>query len=122
MPKARPPRSVLRACLLIAAVVTIGLVAPPALGAPTVVRGHAATWSPANVTIVRGSVVKWRSIHLTHNVYSYGANWSFGVPLAEGRSTKHRFSRRGVYRFRCTLHSTLVNGACNGMCGSVRVS
>jgi plastocyanin len=109
--------------LALAAALSLGLVAvPPAAAAPVVIRGHAISWSPATVSIVRGGVVRWRSVHLTHNVYAYGTNWTFGAPLPEGTSTRHRFPRRGTYRFRCTLHSTLLNGTCSGMCGSVRVA
>jgi plastocyanin len=108
--------------LVVAAVLGVGLSAPPAQAAPVVIRGHAVIWSPANVTIVRGGVVRWRSVHLTHNVYAYGTNWTFGASLPEGSATKHRFNRRGTFRFRCTLHSTLLNGVCSGMCGSVGVA
>lgn len=108
--------------LAVAAALSLGVVAvPPAAAAPVVIRGHAISWAPAAVTIPRGGVVKWRSVHLIHNVYAYGTNWTFGASLPEGTSTKHRFPRRGTYRFRCTLHSTLLNGSCSGMCGSVRV-
>jgi plastocyanin len=117
-PGRRPGRP---AALLVVAVLAVGLVAPPAHAAPVVIRGHSLSWSPAKVTIAKGGVVKWRSVHLDHNVYSYGSNWSFAKQLDEGSSTKRRFTRRGTYRFRCTLHSTLSNGTCNGMCGSVRV-
>jgi plastocyanin len=114
-------RARVRAALAVALAVAFILTAVPAEAAPVVVRGHDVTWSPANVTIVRGGVVRWRAVHLDHNVYAYGTNWSFGVSIPEGSAAKHRFPRRGTYRFRCTLHSTLLNGVCSGMCGSVRV-
>jgi plastocyanin len=117
-PRRSRSRSIL---LLVVAVLGVGLSAVPAEAAPVVVRGHAVTWSPANVTIARGGVVRWRAVHLDHNVYAYGANWSFGVSIPEGSAARHRFPRRGTYRFRCTLHSSLLNGVCSGMCGSVRV-
>jgi plastocyanin len=116
-----PRRSRSLALAVSVMVVLVGVWAGPAEAAPVVVRGHAVTWSPANVTIVRGGVVRWRAVHLDHNVYAYGTNWSFGVSIPEGSAAKHRFPRRGTYRFRCTLHSTLLNGVCSGMCGSVRV-
>jgi plastocyanin len=114
-------RARVRAALAVALAVAFILTAVPAEAAPVVVRGHDVTWSPANVTIVRGGVVRWRAVHLDHNVYAYGTNWSFGVSIPEGSAAKRRFTRRGTYRFRCTLHSTLLNGVCSGMCGSVRV-
>ena len=110
------------AALLVVALLVVGVPAGPAEAAPVVVRGHTVSWSPANVSIVRGGVVKWRSVHLSHNVYAYGTNWSFGASLPEGSSTNHRFPRRGTFRFRCTLHSSLLNGVCSGMCGAVRVA
>jgi plastocyanin len=97
------------------------IVADPASGAPTVIRGLDTRWSPATVTIPKGGLVKWRSVSLIHNVYAYGSNWTFGAPLPEGATAKHRFRRRGTYRFRCTLHSSLLDGVCAGMCGAVRV-
>jgi plastocyanin len=122
MPRSGRAARVRRAALLVAVVAGTNLVGTSAQAAPVVIRGHAISWSPANVTIVRGGIVRWRSTHLTHNVYAYGTNWSFGASLPEGSSTRHRFDRRGTYRFRCTLHSTLLNGVCSGMCGSVRVA
>jgi len=115
----RRSRSLVIVVSVMAVLVTLSAV--PAEAAPVVVRGHSVSWSPANVTIVRGGIVRWRAVHLDHNVYAYGTNWSFGVSIPEGSAAKHRFPRRGTYRFRCTLHSTLLNGVCSGMCGSVRV-
>jgi plastocyanin len=108
--------------LLVVAALGVGASAVPARAAPVVVRGHAVIWSPATVTITRGGVVRWRSVHLDHNVYAFGTNWSFGVQIPEGSSARHRFDRRGTFRFRCTLHSSLLNGVCSGMCGTIRVS
>ncbi len=107
------------AALIATAMMVVG---DPASGAPVVIRGLDIRWSPASVSVSRGAVVKWKSTGLIHNVYAYGSNWTFGESLPSGASTKYRFSRRGTFRFRCTLHSTLLNGVCSGMCGSVRVS
>nr|MBA2599946.1 hypothetical protein [Actinomycetota bacterium] len=43
-------------------------------------------------------------------------------PLGSGERTAKRFRRAGTYRYRCARHSSIVDGACRGMCGIVHVS
>ena len=104
-------------CALAVAVTLTG----PADGAPAVIRGIGERWSPTSVTIARGSVVKWRGVSGFHDVSSYGRNWSFVRVLPAGTVVKRRFRVRGTFRFRCTIHSTLVGTTCLGMCGKVVV-
>jgi plastocyanin len=104
-------------CALAMAVALTG----PADGAPAVIRGIGERWSPTAVTITKGSVVKWRGVSGFHDVSSYGRNWSFARALPAGTVVKRRFRVKGTFRFRCTIHSTLVGTTCHGMCGKVVV-
>jgi plastocyanin len=106
---------------LLSAVLVVAELVPAAASSP-LIKGLENRWSPASVTVSRGGTVRWKGAKLLHNVYSYGSNWSLAVQLPEGTVVKHRFARRGTFRFRCTLHSTLVSGVCSGMCGTVRVT
>jgi plastocyanin len=89
--------------------------------AVAVFRGSGTAWLPTALTIHRGTVVRWRSVGGFHNVAAYGTNWTFNRSLPQGTTVRHRFRRRGTYRFRCTIHSTLVGTLCTGMCGKVVV-
>jgi plastocyanin len=55
-------------------------------------------------------------------VRATSANWSKSTGTLEpGSTTPFTFTQAGVYRYRCTLHSTIVDGKCSGMCGRVTV-
>ena len=91
-----------------------------AQGGP-VIRGVETHWSPTSVRVARGTTVRWRGVTQLHNVTAYGGNWSFSRPLPAGSVVRLRFRVAGTFLFRCTLHSTLTNGTCSGMCGRVVV-
>jgi plastocyanin len=76
-------------------------------------------WTPARVRIDRGSRVKWIAASYDHVLAAYGDNWTYSRPLAQGQSVTRRFGHAGIFRFRCTVHSTLVDGQCQGMCGKI---
>jgi plastocyanin len=95
---------------------------PSSPRAPRVIRGLDTHWSPSTVQIAKRGVVRWRGVSSLHDVVSYAGDWSYSRALPEGSSVKRRFPRRGTFRFRCTLHSSLVAGSCSGMCGSVIVA
>ena len=109
------------------ALVTLALLvtAPAAEGAEAratkVVRGVGTSWSPKVVRIARGSTIRWKAVSNTHTVTAYSGRWTFSRSLPDGSSVRHRFRKNGVFRFRCTIHSRLVNGKCQGMCGKVVV-
>ena len=86
-----------------------------------VIRGAEKHWSPPSVQVSTGTVVRWRGVSQLHNVTAYGGNWSFSRPLPAGASVRLRFRVAGTFLFRCTLHSTIANGVCSGMCGRVVV-
>jgi plastocyanin len=87
----------------------------------TTVRGIITHWSPTIVRVSKGATIKWRSVTGSHTVTAYGTNWTFNRNLPSGAVTRRIFRRAGTFRFRCTIHSTLTNGQCSGMCGKVIV-
>ena len=92
----------------------------PARASKTV-RGSGVSWSPATARISTGDVIKWKGVSGTHTVTAVGSNWSFNKPLSSGDVEKRTFRRAGTFKFRCTIHSSLANGQCSGMCGKVVV-
>lgn len=115
------PRRTLLVVLIVGLVV---IVLSTAALARVVIRTSGNTWSPARVTVVRGTRVVWRATTGNHNVTAYGGNWTFSRAIsASGDPTAvKRFRTAGRFRFRCTIHSTIPGGVCNGMCGRVRVT
>ena len=109
-----------------AAVLLVGALALSAsgtalAGVDITIRWSGSSWNPARVAIDRGDTVRWRSVSGTHTVTAFGGGRSKDTRIAAGESTRRTFTSTGIYRFRCTLHSTLSNGTCSGMCGRVRV-
>jgi plastocyanin len=79
-------------------------------------------WRPKTLSVPVQSRVVWRMVDGTHNVTSTSKNWSKSSGnIAEGGKTAHTFKKRGTFRYRCTLHSSLSDGKCSGMCGRVVV-
>jgi plastocyanin len=80
------------------------------------------TWNPKHRYVTKGDTIKWRNpTGRRHNIRAYGGNWSYSTQLPAGTSRSRRFGSTGTYRYRCSLHSTLSNGACSGMCGIIHV-
>ena len=91
-------------------------------GTFTVKATGSKTWNPASLSVSKGSRVVWKNPDdADHTVTAYGRGWSKNVRLDQGESTSFRFRRSRTYKYRCTLHSKLENGRCDGMCGKVRV-
>lgn len=80
-------------------------------------------FSPVNKRVARGRVVRWvNNSGDLHSVTAYGRRWSKdSLVHGDGGSTRKRFRRIGVYRYRCKFHSELQSGECSGMCAAVRV-
>jgi plastocyanin len=112
-----------RALAIVALVVTL-LGIMPVANAAALVRGYSTTWSRTTVPISRGGAVRWNATQGSHNVRSYGGNWTYGHSLPQGTSTPPRFfNTRGVFHFYCTIHGHLLpSGTCSGMCGKVVVT
>ncbi|MEA2433237.1 MAG: Cupredoxin-like domain [Actinomycetota bacterium] len=81
------------------------------------------TWSPDFTHITEGNVIVWKNPDSRfHDLTSYGRNWSLEHGLPPGESVSKRFRHRGVYKFRCRIHSAIDNGTCDGMCGVIHVT
>lgn len=113
------------AAFLVVTAIAATSAAAEARHAPTratkTVRASGVSWSPATVRISRSDVIRWRAVSGTHTVTAYGGNWSFNKNLSTGDVEDRRFRRAGTFRFRCTIHSSLANGQCSGMCGKAVV-
>ena len=80
------------------------------------------TWDPSIRDIRRNDTVRWTNpTPVTHNVKSYGGNWSYSRTLPPDERVSRVFRSSGIYKFRCTLHSALNDGRCTGMCGKIDV-
>jgi plastocyanin len=112
--------------LLLPAVVLAALLGTmvPANSA-TVIRGVSTDsgfrWRPKITDVAQGTKVVWKSVTGTHTVTAYGGGWSKNTTISAGERTSFTFNSSGVFKFRCTLHSTLTSGKCSGMCGKVVV-
>jgi plastocyanin len=105
-------------------VVVALLVLVPATSAQALVRVNATathTFQPRKIHVARGSRVVWKSLSGTHTVTAYSSNWSKNTTINTGQTTSFRFRHKGVFLYRCLIHSTLVNGVCSGMCARIRV-
>lgn len=94
------------AAALLAAVVApvAGPSASAATGKSVVVRNI--KFNPGSLTIARGSTVTWRFDDETtkHNVISRGAKRFKNSPVKGSGTYSVRFTRRGIYRYVCSLH------------------
>jgi len=89
---------------LAVAAVSVGLAAP-ALAANKTVRVADDVFKAKIVTINKGNTVTWNWVgNSPHNV-KFG---SFGSALKVNGTYKHRFTKRGTFRYRCTIHSGMT--------------
>ena len=96
--------------------------AGPSMGAATTVKATDRSYSPGSKSVSKGTKVVWKNADdERHNVTSYKGAWSKNSDLPEGSKTAFTFRKKGTYKYRCTLHSKLDDGQCEGMCGSVSV-
>jgi plastocyanin len=101
---------------------TSGIADAVTVGVRGVFNGAHFVWSPKVKTITRGTTVRWRAVDGGHTVKSRGANWTYFRNLPRGASVARTFNRRGTFRYFCTIHGTVSNGVCTGMCGRIVVS
>lgn len=117
------PRIAVSVAVLLVAVLLLGSVASAAtfrVRAKFTDNGY--RWRPKTLSVPTGSRVVWRMVEGTHNVTSISNNWTKqSGNIGPGGTTAFTFDAGGTYRYRCTLHSTLSDGTCNGMCGRVVV-
>jgi plastocyanin len=101
---------------------TAGIADAVTVGVRGIFNGSRYVWSPTVKPINRGVIVRWRSVDGSHTVRSRGTNWSYFRNLPVGTSVTRTFNRRGTFRYYCTIHGSVVNGVCSGMCGRIVVS
>jgi plastocyanin len=67
---------------------------------------------PARVVIARGGTVTWafRDAGVTHNVTSRGGHRFKGSGNRQGGSYRVRFTKKGTYRYECTIHPGAMDG------------
>jgi plastocyanin len=115
---------------LLVVVIAAGSILVPATSLADTKRFRAAGapgsfhWEPSVRRIFRGDRIVWRNpTGVQHTVTAYRGRWSKNTLIGPGERTAKRFRRAGRYKFRCTIagHSSLQDGRCSGMCGTVRV-
>jgi plastocyanin len=80
-------------------------------------------WNPAHLYIRVGDAVQWRNpTSRVHDLKSTSKNWTFKRALDPGERAKRTFGKTGFFKYRCLRHSSLVSGACRGMCGFIHVA
>ena len=97
--------------------------AEPGLAKTYTVKATASDqWRKTHTYIGKGDRVIWKNPDSEdHDVTAYGGGWKLNETLSPGESVKKRFRKKGTFRYRCQLHSALVGGKCQGMCGFVHV-
>jgi len=117
------PRLIVSVALVLVAMLLLGSVASAAtyrIRAKSTDAGF--KWRPKTLEVPTDSRVVWKMVDGRHNVTSMGSNWSKSSgDISQGGSTSFTFDDGGRYRYRCTLHSTVNDGKCSGMCGKVLV-
>ena len=101
---------------------TSGMADAVTVGVRGVFNGTRYVWSPKVKSITRGTTVRWRAVAGSHTVKSRGTNWTYFRNLGTGTSVARTFNRRGTFRYYCTIHGSISNGVCTGMCGRIVVS
>ena len=88
--------------------------AAPALAATKTVEIKDFSFGPSRMTINSGTTVVWHwdNTEAPHNVTSYvtpkGAHSFRSGTFSGERTYRHRFSRRGTFRFVCSIHPSTM--------------
>jgi plastocyanin len=101
---------------------TAGSAGAVTVGVRGIFNGTRYVWSPTVREISIGTTIRWRAVDGSHTVKSRGTNWSYFRSVPVGTSVTRTFNRRGTFRYYCTIHGSVVNGICTGMCGRIVVS
>ncbi len=113
-----------RAVVLILALAAVVALAGPSPADTLRVRATSQnTWNPDFRHINPGDRIVWKNpTSRRHTVTAYSGGWSKDTTIRPGERTRFTFRSTGSYLYRCTRHSSLVNGECNGMCGEIHVA
>lgn len=92
--------------------------------APRIKATAERTWTPDFLHLTPGSAAVFKNpTEEPHDIKRYKGPWPRGkVFMFPGDTWKKRFKRTGVYKYRCVLHSEMIDGRCEGMCGVVHVA
>ena len=108
--------------VLMALMVVLAMTGMAEGGTVTVkVGASGSTFSPKSKSVPKGTKVVWKNVSGSHTVTAYSKNWSKNTSLSGSKTTSFTFNKTGVYKYRCTIHSTLSSGVCSGMCGKITV-
>ena len=67
-------------------------------------------FQPKTITIAKGTKVTWTNGgSVNHTTTSTKGLWDSGA-LAPGAAFAHVFKKAGTFRYRCTIHPTLMHG------------
>lgn len=119
------PKSTARKILAVAvtALAFLALSAPTMAARTRIKATDDRTWSPDFKHVVPGTKVIWKNpTDRSHTVTAYGGGWSKNSTVSAGSRTSKTFRNEGTFRYRCTIHSTVTNGDCSGMCGTIHVA
>lgn len=90
---------------LLAAAAAFCAITGPALGAGKTVRVDDDRFSAKTVRVTKGSTVTWRWVgDDDHNVAGRG----FRSPTKDSGTFRRKFSKRGSFSYRCTLHGGMT--------------
>ena len=109
--------------VLVLAAFALGAGAAPVGAGKARVRATASSWDPDFKHVKKKTKVIWKNpSSVFHNVTAYGGGWSKSSSLSPGAKTAKRFKRNGTFRYYCTIHGSVSNGKCSGMCGVIHVA
>ena len=108
-----------------AAAMVVGLAAP-SLGDTTrikaVKKDGKFVWSNDFVSIGKGDKVVWKNPTGVNHTVTFYEGATKNTTIGPDERTSKTFKTTGPKYYRCTIHSTLNDGECTGMCGHVHVS
>lgn len=111
--------AIVAASLLLTAPASQAAVVVKAVQSDASPTGYA--FRPKTLEVLRGTKVTWKAVAGFHDVTATSKNWNKSSTLQIGVPTSHTFRNIGTYRYRCTIHSSIVDGRCRGQCGKVIV-
>jgi plastocyanin len=79
------------------------------------------TWRKIHTYIGKGDTVKWKNPTSTQHDVTFYRGSKFSKQLPPGGTVKKRFKKKKTMLYRCVVHSGIVDGRCQGMCGFVHV-
>jgi plastocyanin len=79
------------------------------------------TWRKVHTYIEKGDRVKWSNPDTEMHDVTFYRGSTFTTQLQPGDTARKKFRKKGTSLYRCTVHSGIVDGKCEGMCAFVHV-